>query len=202
MHRCFVGALLILPNAWACANGAGDWHAVGSGFYPLPSAVNSPEVIGTTESGNRIDVSVNYRVKPRWLVRLGYLESADLDPFEPTYSVPNLSPFSVPQEDSYLLGEGVTLGTNYAFWQVDAWSLYADVGLLIWQNTGVGVSDLNNLTPSSANHPQTEREGVELSFGLGVQYQLSEQFTGYAGAQRVQLEEDIDEFKLGVIYHF
>ena len=140
-------------------------------------------------------VALNYQASDAWALQFGYLDLGEtslmlagstLDPQALQQSLANLGP---------QLASGVTAGAEYRFWRYHDWSFSLNGGIFIWE------SDFSSQWLQQ--ELRYDDSGVDFYWGLGSQYQLSEQWAIRADYRRYMLDRNqVDGVFLGLEFFF
>ncbi|WP_144158241.1 Ig-like domain-containing protein [Shewanella algae] len=140
-------------------------------------------------------VALNYQANDAWTLQFGYLDLGEtslmlagstLDPQALQQSLANLGP---------QLASGVTAGAEYRFWRYHDWSFSLNGGIFVWE------SDFNSQWQQQ--ELRYDDSGVDFYWGLGGQYQLSEQWAIRADYRRYMLDRNqVDGVFLGLEFFF
>ncbi|WP_107352583.1 Ig-like domain-containing protein [Shewanella algae] len=140
-------------------------------------------------------VALNYQVNDAWALQFGYLDLGEtslmlagstLDPQALQQSLANLGP---------QLASGVTAGAEYRFWRYRDWSFSLNGGIFVWE------SDFSSQWQQQ--ELRYDDSGVDFYWGLGGQYQLSEQWAIRADYRRYMLDRNqVDGVFLGLEFFF
>ncbi|GAB1115031.1 MAG: hypothetical protein SwStaBPW_17600 [Shewanella algae] len=140
-------------------------------------------------------VALNYQANDAWALQFGYLDLGEtslmlagstLDPQALQQSLANLGP---------QLASGVTAGAEYRFWRYHDWSFSLNGGIFIWE------SDFNSQWQQQ--ELRYDDSGVDFYWGLGGQYQLSEQWAIRADYRRYMLDRNqVDGVFIGLEFFF
>ncbi|MBO2554586.1 tandem-95 repeat protein [Shewanella algae] len=140
-------------------------------------------------------VALNYQANDAWALQFGYLDLGEtslmlagstLDPQALQQSLANLGP---------QLASGVTAGAEYRFWRYRDWSFSLNGGIFIWE------SDFSSQWLQQ--ELRYDDSGVDFYWGLGSQYQLSEQWAIRADYRRYMLDRNqVDGVFLGLEFFF
>ncbi|MBO2605581.1 fibronectin type III domain-containing protein [Shewanella algae] len=140
-------------------------------------------------------VALNYQANDAWALQFGYLDLGEtslmlagstLDPQALQQSLANLGP---------QLASGVTAGAEYRFWRYHDWSFSLNGGIFIWE------SDFSSQWLQQ--ELRYDDSGVDFYWGLGGQYQLSEQWAIRADYRRYMLDRNqVDGVFLGLEFFF
>ncbi|BCV64734.1 GlyGly-CTERM sorting domain-containing protein [Shewanella carassii] len=140
-------------------------------------------------------VALNYQANDAWALQFGYLDLGEtslmlggstLDPQGLQQSLANLGP---------QLASGVTAGAEYRFWRYHDWSFSLNGGIFIWE------SDFSSQWLQQ--ELRYDDSGVDFYWGLGGQYQLSEQWAIRADYRRYMLDRNqVDGVFLGLEFFF
>ncbi|MGI2854485.1 Ig-like domain-containing protein [Shewanella algae] len=140
-------------------------------------------------------VALNYQANDAWALQFGYLDLGEtslmlagstLDPQALQQSLANLGP---------QLASGVTAGAEYRFWRYHDWSFSLNSGIFIWE------SDFSSQWQQQ--ELRYDDSGVDFYWGLGGQYQLSEQWAIRADYRRYMLDRNqVDGVFLGLEFFF
>ncbi|MBO2677142.1 tandem-95 repeat protein [Shewanella algae] len=140
-------------------------------------------------------VALNYQANDAWALQFGYLDLGEtslmlggstLDPQALQQSLANLGP---------QLASGVTAGAEYRFWRYHDWSFSLNGGIFIWE------SDFSSQWQQQ--ELRYDDSGVDFYWGLGGQYQLSEQWAIRADYRRYMLDRNqVDGIFLGLEFFF
>ncbi|GAB1123331.1 MAG: hypothetical protein WAqPseu_19190 [Shewanella algae] len=140
-------------------------------------------------------VALNYQANDAWALQFGYLDLGEtslmlagstLDPQALQQSLANLGP---------QLASGVTAGAEYRFWRYHDWSFSLNGGIFIWE------SDFSSQWQQQ--ELRYDDSGVDFYWGLGGQYQLSEQWAIRADYRRYMLDRNqVDGVFIGLEFFF
>ncbi|GAB1107706.1 MAG: tandem-95 repeat protein [Shewanella algae] len=140
-------------------------------------------------------VALNYQASDAWALQFGYLDLGEtslmlagstLDPQALQQSLANLGP---------QLASGVTAGAEYRFWRYHDWSFSLNGGIFIWE------SDFSSQWLQQ--ELRYDDSGVDFYWGLGSQYQLSEQWAIRADYHRYMLDRNqVDGVFIGLEFFF
>ncbi|MEL4471575.1 Ig-like domain-containing protein [Shewanella algae] len=140
-------------------------------------------------------MALNYQVNDAWALQFGYLDLGEtslmlagstLDPQALQQSLANLGP---------QLASGVTAGAEYRFWRYRDWSFSLNGGIFVWE------SDFSSQWQQQ--ELRYDDSGVDFYWGLGGQYQLSEQWAIRADYRRYMLDRNqVDGVFLGLEFFF
>ncbi|MBO2580136.1 Ig-like domain-containing protein [Shewanella algae] len=140
-------------------------------------------------------VALNYQANDAWALQFGYLDLGEtslmlagstLDPQALQQSLANLGP---------QLASGVTAGAEYRFWRYHDWSFRLNGGIFIWE------SDFSSQWLQQ--ELRYDDSGVDFYWGLGGQYQLSEQWAIRADYRRYMLDRNqVDGVFIGLEFFF
>ena len=140
-------------------------------------------------------VALNYQANDAWALQFGYLDLGEtslmlagstLDPQALQQSLANLGP---------QLASGVTAGAEYRFWRYHDWSFRLNGGIFIWE------SDFSSQWLQQ--ELRYDDSGVDFYWGLGSQYQLSEQWAIRADYRRYMLDRNqVDGVFIGLEFFF
>ncbi|WP_335903570.1 Ig-like domain-containing protein [Shewanella algae] len=140
-------------------------------------------------------VALNYQASDAWALQFGYLDLGEtslmladstLDPQALQQSLANLGP---------QLASGVTAGAEYRFWRYHDWSFSLNGGIFIWE------SDFSSQWLQQ--ELRYDDSGVDFYWGLGSQYQLSEQWAIRADYRRYMLDRNqVDGVFIGLEFFF
>ncbi|GAB1041246.1 MAG: tandem-95 repeat protein [Shewanella algae] len=140
-------------------------------------------------------VALNYQANDAWALQFGYLDLGEtslmlagstLDPQALQQSLANLGP---------QLASGVTAGAEYRFWRYHDWSFSLNGGIFIWE------SDFSSQWLQQ--ELRYDDSGVDFYWGLGSQYQLSEQWAIRADYRRYMLDRNqVDGVFIGLEFFF
>ncbi|AXQ14205.1 hypothetical protein BS332_07780 [Shewanella algae] len=140
-------------------------------------------------------VALNYQASDAWALQFGYLDLGEtslmlagstLDPQALQQSLANLGP---------QLASGVTAGAEYRFWRYRDWSFSLNGGIFVWE------SDFNSQWQQQ--ELRYDDSGVDFYWGLGGQYQLSEQWAIRADYRRYMLDRNqVDGVFIGLEFFF
>ncbi len=140
-------------------------------------------------------VALNYQASDAWALQFGYLDLGEtslmlagstLDPQALQQSLANLGP---------QLASGVTAGAEYRFWRYRDWSFSLNGGIFVWE------SDFNSQWQQQ--ELRYDDSGVDFYWGLGSQYQLSEQWAIRADYRRYMLDRNqVDGVFIGLEFFF
>ncbi|CAM3066242.1 Ig-like domain-containing protein [Shewanella algae] len=140
-------------------------------------------------------VALNYQASDAWALQFGYLDLGEtslmlagstLDPQALQQSLANLGP---------QLASGVTAGAEYRFWRYHDWSFSLNGGIFIWE------SDFSSQWLQQ--ELRYDDSGVDFYWGLGGQYQLSEQWAIRADYRRYMLDRNqVDGVFIGLEFFF
>ncbi|WP_345874483.1 Ig-like domain-containing protein [Shewanella algae] len=140
-------------------------------------------------------VALNYQASDAWALQFGYLDLGEtslmlagstLDPQALQQSLANLGP---------QLASGVTAGAEYRFWRYHDWSFSLNGGIFVWE------SDFNSQWQQQ--ELRYDDSGVDFYWGLGGQYQLSEQWAIRADYRRYMLDRNqVDGVFIGLEFFF
>ncbi|MBO2651765.1 Ig-like domain-containing protein [Shewanella algae] len=140
-------------------------------------------------------VALNYQASDAWALQFGYLDLGEtslmlagstLDPQALQQSLANLGP---------QLASGVTAGAEYRFWRYHDWSFSLYGGIFVWE------SDFNSQWQQQ--ELRYDDSGVDFYWGLGGQYQLSEQWAIRADYRRYMLDRNqVDGVFIGLEFFF
>ncbi|WP_144164576.1 Ig-like domain-containing protein [Shewanella algae] len=140
-------------------------------------------------------VALNYQANDAWALQFGYLDLGEtslmlagstLDPQALQQSLANLGP---------QLASGVTAGAEYRFWRYHDWSFSLNGGIFVWE------SDFSSQWQQQ--ELRYDDSGVDFYWGLGGQYQLSEQWAIRADYRRYMLDRNqVDGVFLGLEFFF
>ncbi|WP_081737148.1 Ig-like domain-containing protein [Shewanella sp. 38A_GOM-205m] len=140
-------------------------------------------------------VALNYQASDAWALQFGYLDLGEtslmlagstLDPQALQQSLANLGP---------QLASGVTAGAEYRFWRYHDWSFSLNGGIFIWES--------NFSSQWQQQELRYDDSGVDFYWGLGGQYQLSEQWAIRADYRRYMLDRNqVDGVFLGLEFFF
>ncbi|MBO2597336.1 tandem-95 repeat protein [Shewanella algae] len=140
-------------------------------------------------------VALNYQANDAWALQFGYLDLGEtslmlagstLDPQALQQSLANLGP---------QLASGVTAGAEYRFWRYHDWSFSLNGGIFIWE------SDFSSQWLQQ--ELRYDDSGVDFYWGLGGQYQLSEQWAIRADYRRYMLDRNqVDGVFIGLEFFF
>ncbi|MGB2521255.1 Ig-like domain-containing protein [Shewanella algae] len=140
-------------------------------------------------------VALNYQASDAWALQFGYLDLGEtslmlagstLDPQALQQSLANLGP---------QLASGVTAGAEYRFWRYLDWSFSLNGGIFVWE------SDFSSQWQQQ--ELRYDDSGVDFYWGLGGQYQLSEQWAIRADYRRYMLDRNqVDGVFLGLEFFF
>ncbi|MBO2614116.1 tandem-95 repeat protein [Shewanella algae] len=140
-------------------------------------------------------VALNYQANDAWTLQFGYLDLGEtslmlagstLDPQALQQSLANLGP---------QLASGVTAGAEYRFWRYHDWSFSLNGGIFIWE------SDFSSQWLQQ--EMRYDDSGVDFYWGLGSQYQLSEQWAIRADYRRYMLDRNqVDGVFIGLEFFF
>ncbi|QNV07390.1 Ig-like domain-containing protein [Shewanella algae] len=140
-------------------------------------------------------VALNYQANDAWTLQFGYLDLGEtslmlagstLDPQALQQSLANLGP---------QLASGVTAGAEYRFWRYHDWSFSLNGGIFVWE------SDFSSQWQQQ--ELRYDDSGVDFYWGLGGQYQLSEQWAIRADYRRYMLDRNqVDGVFLGLEFFF
>ncbi|MGX2966317.1 MULTISPECIES: Ig-like domain-containing protein [Shewanella] len=157
-----------------------------------------PAEIKLTELGKddfAWSVALNYQASDAWALQFGYLDLGEtslmlagstLDPQALQQSLANLGP---------QLASGVTAGAEYRFWRYLDWSFSLNGGIFVWE------SDFSSQWQQQ--ELRYDDSGVDFYWGLGGQYQLSEQWAIRADYRRYMLDRNqVDGVFLGLEFFF
>ncbi|GAB1146537.1 MAG: tandem-95 repeat protein [Shewanella algae] len=140
-------------------------------------------------------VALNYQASDAWALQFGYLDLGEtslmlagstLDPQALQQSLANLGP---------QLASGVTAGAEYRFWRYLDWSFSLNGGIFVWE------SDFSSQWLQQ--ELRYDDSGVDFYWGLGSQYQLSEQWAIRADYRRYMLDRNqVDGVFIGLEFFF
>ncbi|WP_144227102.1 Ig-like domain-containing protein [Shewanella algae] len=140
-------------------------------------------------------VALNYQANDAWALQFGYLDLGEtslmlagstLDPQALQQSLANLGP---------QLASGVTAGAEYRLWRYRDWSFSLNGGIFIWE------SDFSSQWLQQ--ELRYDDSGVDFYWGLGGQYQLSEQWAIRADYRRYMLDRSqVDGVFIGLEFFF
>ncbi|MCE9784084.1 Ig-like domain-containing protein [Shewanella algae] len=140
-------------------------------------------------------VALNYQANDAWALQFGYLDLGEtslmlagstLDPQALQQSLANLGP---------QLASGVTAGAEYRFWRYHDWSFSLNGGIFVWE------SDFSSQWLQQ--ELRYDNSGVDFYWGLGGQYQLSEQWAIRADYRRYMLDRNqVDGVFIGLEFFF
>ncbi|WP_345852318.1 Ig-like domain-containing protein [Shewanella algae] len=140
-------------------------------------------------------VALNYQANDAWALQFGYLDLGEtslmlagstLDPQALQQSLANLGP---------QLASGVTAGAEYRFWRYHDWSFSLNGGIFVWE------SDFSSQWLQQ--ELRYDDSGVDFYWGLGSQYQLSEQWAIRADYRRYMLDRNqVDGVFIGLEFFF
>ncbi|WP_345884101.1 Ig-like domain-containing protein [Shewanella algae] len=140
-------------------------------------------------------VALNYQASDAWALQFGYLDLGEtslilagstLDPQALQQSLANLGP---------QLASGVTAGAEYRFWRYHDWSFSLNGGIFIWES--------NFSSQWQQQELRYDDSGVDFYWGLGGQYQLSEQWAIRADYRRYMLDRNqVDGVFIGLEFFF
>ncbi|BCV60244.1 GlyGly-CTERM sorting domain-containing protein [Shewanella algae] len=140
-------------------------------------------------------VALNYQANDAWALQFGYLDLGEtslmlagstLDPQALQQSLANLGP---------QLASGVTAGAEYRLWRYRDWSFSLNGGIFIWE------SDFSSQWLQQ--ELRYDDSGVDFYWGLGGQYQLSEQWAIRADYRRYMLDRNqVDGVFIGLEFFF
>ncbi|MFV7666244.1 Ig-like domain-containing protein [Shewanella algae] len=140
-------------------------------------------------------VALNYQASDAWALQFGYLDLGEtslmlagstLDPQALQQSLANLGP---------QLASGVTAGAEYRLWRYRDWSFSLNGGIFIWE------SDFSSQWLQQ--ELRYDDSGVDFYWGLGSQYQLSEQWAIRADYRRYMLDRNqVDGVFIGLEFFF
>ncbi|MCE9780388.1 Ig-like domain-containing protein [Shewanella algae] len=140
-------------------------------------------------------VALNYQANDAWALQFGYLDLGEtslmlagstLDPQALQQSLANLGP---------QLASGVTAGAEYLFWRYHDWSFSLNGGIFVWE------SDFSSQWLQQ--ELRYDNSGVDFYWGLGGQYQLSEQWAIRADYRRYMLDRNqVDGVFIGLEFFF
>ncbi|MEL4410185.1 outer membrane beta-barrel protein [Shewanella algae] len=140
-------------------------------------------------------MALNYQASDAWALQFGYLDLGEtslmlagstLDPQALQQSLANLGP---------QLASGVTAGAEYRFWRYRDWSFSLNGGIFVWE------SDFNSQWQQQ--ELRYDDSGVDFYWGLGSQYQLSEQWAIRADYRRYMLDRNqVDGVFIGLEFFF
>ncbi|MBO2660357.1 Ig-like domain-containing protein [Shewanella algae] len=158
----------------------------------LPAEVKLTEV---NKEDFAWSVALNYQANDAWALQFGYLDLGEtslmlagstLDPQALQQSLANLGP---------QLASGVTAGAEYRFWRYHDWSFSLNGGIFIWE------SDFSSQWQQQ--ELRYDDSGIDFYWGLGGQYQLSEQWAIRADYRRYMLDRNqVDGVFIGLEFFF
>ncbi|TVP00759.1 hypothetical protein AYI86_05235 [Shewanella algae] len=138
---------------------------------------------------------LNYQANDAWALQFGYL---DLGETSLMLAGSTLAPQALQQSLANLgpqLASGVTAGAEYRFWRYHDWSFSLNGGIFVWE------SDFNSQWQQQ--ELRYDDSGVDFYWGLGGQYQLSEQWAIRADYRRYMLDRNqVDGVFLGLEFFF
>ncbi|MBE1301508.1 MAG: outer membrane beta-barrel protein, partial [Alteromonadaceae bacterium] len=94
-----------------------------------------------------------------------------------------------------VLGSGMSLNANYAFFNKGDVTVSGMLGLYMWE------AELSSV--ANGNVLNKDVDGTDFTLGLGAEYNFNEQVSSYLKLQRYQLDpNDVNEVQVGMSYRF
>jgi len=165
--------------------------------------------LGTASASDRVnqqgavvdnrDTSYHYGIGYSYQSNLEfYANWVDLGETSVTYTASVTDPVAYIEENigqSAILARGLDIGLSYHFYQTEQVQAYAKISAFDWEAETESVAESYRF--------KKEYDGLDISYGLGVQYQITDTFSSYLEYQRYDLDVNyVNEFRIGISINF
>ena len=169
--------------------------SLGLGSASVSDDLNAPANVRTEDSDGSLHVTLGYQVTSKFSVGLDYV---DLGDGEARFTADTTDPDALQAanlDNVPVLGSGMSLNANYAFFNKGDVTVSGMLGLYMWE------AELSSV--ANGNVLNKDVDGTDFTLGLGAEYNFNEQVSSYLKLQRYQLDpNDVNEVQVGMSYRF